>query len=206
MTETDAVALSDRDRGHTIGQSRHHQRAGLPGGTRGLPARITVRSPSPISKLSARSEMAGFACRLMAGLEVSTEGRSLLEPDPISLTLSSVDSGRIAVEEESERRRERPTARGVETGPGQLSQVRNTCATVRNVAAVAERITVNAEQCGGRPCVRGMRVRVSDVLDLLASGLSPDQVLQELPDLEADDIAACLRFASRRVDHPIVAA
>jgi uncharacterized protein (DUF433 family) len=74
------------------------------------------------------------------------------------------------------------------------------------VAAVAERITVNAEQCGGRPCVRGMRVRVSDVLDLLASGLSPDQVLEELPDLEAEDITACLRFASRRVDHPIVAA
>jgi uncharacterized protein (DUF433 family) len=74
------------------------------------------------------------------------------------------------------------------------------------VAAVAERITVNAEQCGGRPCVRGMRIRVSDVLDLLASGLSPEQVLDELPDLEADDISACLRFASRRVDHPIVAA
>ena len=74
------------------------------------------------------------------------------------------------------------------------------------MAAVAERITVNSEQCGGRPCVRGMRVRVSDVLDLLASGLSPEQVLDELPDLEAEDIAACLRFASRRVDHPIVAA
>lgn len=74
------------------------------------------------------------------------------------------------------------------------------------VAALAERITVNPSQCGGRPCVRGMRIRVSDVLDLLASELSPQQVLQELPDLEADDIAACLRFASRRVDHPIVAA
>lgn len=74
------------------------------------------------------------------------------------------------------------------------------------MANVAERITVDTEQCGGRPCVRGMRIRVSDVLDLLASGLSPEQVLEELPDLEADDITACLRFASRRVDHPIVAA
>jgi uncharacterized protein (DUF433 family) len=80
------------------------------------------------------------------------------------------------------------------------------CASVASMAAVAERITVNPEQCGGRPCVRGMRIRVSDVLDLLASGLSPQQVLEELPDLEADDIAACLRFASRRVDHPIIAA
>ncbi|GMV22056.1 MAG: hypothetical protein AMXMBFR57_20050 [Acidimicrobiia bacterium] len=74
------------------------------------------------------------------------------------------------------------------------------------MAAVADRITVNPEQCGGRPCVRGLRIRVTDVLDLLASGLSLEQVLEELPDLEADDIAACLRFASRRIDHPIVAA
>jgi len=74
------------------------------------------------------------------------------------------------------------------------------------MAAVADRITVNPDQCGGRPCVRGLRIRVTDVLDLLASGLSPDQVVEELPDLELEDIAACLRFASRRLDHPIVAA
>jgi uncharacterized protein (DUF433 family) len=51
-----------------------------------------------------------------------------------------------------------------------------------------------------------MRIRVSDVLDLLAAGLSRDEVLRELPDLEPDDIAACLRLASRRLNHPIVAA
>jgi uncharacterized protein (DUF433 family) len=51
-----------------------------------------------------------------------------------------------------------------------------------------------------------MRIRVSDVLDLLASGLTRAQVLEELPDLEPDDISACLRFASRRVGHPVVAA
>lgn len=71
---------------------------------------------------------------------------------------------------------------------------------------IADRITVDPEQCGGRPCVRGMRIRVTDVLDLLAAGLSPDQVLDELPDLEPEDIEACLRFASQRLDHPIVAA
>ena len=71
---------------------------------------------------------------------------------------------------------------------------------------LAERITVDATQCGGRPCVRGMRIRVTDVLDLLAAGLSREQVLEELPDLDPDDITACLRFASRRLDHPIVAA
>ncbi len=69
-----------------------------------------------------------------------------------------------------------------------------------------ERITIDLEQCGGRPCVRGMRIRVTDVLDLLASGLSHAEVLQELPDLEPDDLEACLRFASRRLDHPILAA
>jgi uncharacterized protein (DUF433 family) len=74
------------------------------------------------------------------------------------------------------------------------------------LAALADRITANPDQCGGRPCVRGLRIRVTDVLDLLASGLSPQQVLEELPDLEVEDIFACLRFASRRLDHPIVAA
>jgi len=63
---------------------------------------------------------------------------------------------------------------------------------------LAERITVDPEQCGGRPCVRGMRIRVSDVLDLLADGLSPEQVVEELPDLELQDVQACLRFASER--------
>ena len=61
-----------------------------------------------------------------------------------------------------------------------------------------ERITVDPEQCGGRPCVRGMRIRVTDVLDLLASGLTPEQVLLDLPDLEPEDIQACLRFAGQR--------
>lgn len=54
------------------------------------------------------------------------------------------------------------------------------------------RITIDPEQCGGRPCIRGMRIRVIDVLDLLGNGLTPEQVLEELPDLEADDINACL--------------
>ncbi len=66
------------------------------------------------------------------------------------------------------------------------------------------RITANPAQCGGRPCVRGMRIRVMDVLDLLAAGLTPQQVLDELPDLEPDDIRACLLCASRRLDHPVL--
>lgn len=69
-----------------------------------------------------------------------------------------------------------------------------------------DRITVNPDQCGGRPCVRGMRIRVSDVLDLLATGLSAAQVVEELPDLVLDDVAAALRDASRRIAHPVLAA
>lgn len=71
---------------------------------------------------------------------------------------------------------------------------------------LAERITVDPEQCGGRPCIRGMRIRVADVLDLLANGLSLQDVLADLPDLTEADIGACIRFARQRIDHPVVAA
>ena len=74
------------------------------------------------------------------------------------------------------------------------------------MANLTDRITVNPNQCGGRPCVRGMRMRVTDVLDLLGSGMSREEILSDYPDLEAEDIDACLRFASERLNHPIVAA
>jgi uncharacterized protein (DUF433 family) len=70
---------------------------------------------------------------------------------------------------------------------------------------VAQRITLDPEQCGGRPCIRGMRIRVSDVLDLLANGLTPQEILEEMPDLELEDIRASLQFASSRLDEPIAA-
>ena len=69
-----------------------------------------------------------------------------------------------------------------------------------------ERITFNPRQCGGRPCIRGMRIRVIDVLDLLAAGLSRDEIIEELPDLEAEDIEAAIRFARSKLDHPVLAA
>jgi uncharacterized protein (DUF433 family) len=71
---------------------------------------------------------------------------------------------------------------------------------------IFERVTVDPEQCGGRPCIRGMRIRVTDVLDLLAAGLSTEELLQEMPALEKEDIEATLRFASRKLNHPILAA
>jgi uncharacterized protein (DUF433 family) len=71
---------------------------------------------------------------------------------------------------------------------------------------LSERITVDPEQCGGRPCIRGMRIRVTDVLDLFSAGLTASQILEEMPDLVEEDVKACLQYASRRIDHPVVAA
>lgn len=68
----------------------------------------------------------------------------------------------------------------------------------------AERITVNPLQCGGRPCIRGMRIRVKDVLDLLASGSSEEEILADFPYLERDDIRAALAFAAAQSDHPVL--
>ena len=64
---------------------------------------------------------------------------------------------------------------------------------------IAERITVDPQQCGGRPCVRGMRIRVSDVLDLFAAGLTAEQLLAEMPDLEPEDLQACVRYVSTSI-------
>jgi uncharacterized protein (DUF433 family) len=67
------------------------------------------------------------------------------------------------------------------------------------------RITVNPKQCGGRPCIRGMRIRVSDVLDLFEAGLGEKEILEELPDLELADVRACIAYVRRRIDHPVLA-
>ena len=71
---------------------------------------------------------------------------------------------------------------------------------------LSDRITIDPEQCGGRPCVRGMRIRVTDVLDLYSAGLNASQILEEMPDLEDADLKACLQYASKRIDHPVLAA
>jgi len=62
-----------------------------------------------------------------------------------------------------------------------------------------QRITFNPKQCGGRACIRGMRIRVVDILEMLAEGVSQQEILQDFPDLEAEDIQACLHFAAKRL-------
>jgi uncharacterized protein (DUF433 family) len=66
------------------------------------------------------------------------------------------------------------------------------------------RITVDPALCGGRPCLRGLRIRVRDVLDLLAAGADHAEILADYPLLEAGDITAALEYAARQNDHPVL--
>ncbi|BAZ12653.1 hypothetical protein NIES4071_44850 [Calothrix sp. NIES-4071] len=64
------------------------------------------------------------------------------------------------------------------------------------------RITQTPGQCGGRPCIRGMRIRVSDILEMLSENVSTTEILEDFPDLEPEDIQACLLFAAKRTEFP----
>jgi len=67
-----------------------------------------------------------------------------------------------------------------------------------------DRITVEPEKCGGRPCIRGMRIRVTDVLKLLSSGASFEEILADYPYLEREDILAAIEYAARLTDHTVL--
>ena len=64
-----------------------------------------------------------------------------------------------------------------------------------------DRITIKPDVCGGEPTIRGMRITVSHVLEMLAAGMTPEQVLQDFPYLEKADIDASLEYAARHADH-----
>jgi len=68
------------------------------------------------------------------------------------------------------------------------------------------RITVEDGKCGGRPCIRGFRIRVSDVLELLSSGASIDEVLADYSFLEREDVLAAIEYAAHQADHPVLKA
>jgi uncharacterized protein (DUF433 family) len=67
-----------------------------------------------------------------------------------------------------------------------------------------DRITSDPNVMGGRPCIRGQRIRVSDILDMLANGATHDEILHDFPYLEREDIAATLEYAARHLDHPVI--
>ncbi len=74
-------------------------------------------------------------------------------------------------------------------------------------AQLLERITFNPNQRGGKPCIRNMRIRVTDVIELLANGPTPEQIIaEELPDLVPEDITACLLYAAVKLNHPVLQA
>jgi uncharacterized protein (DUF433 family) len=66
------------------------------------------------------------------------------------------------------------------------------------------RISIDPEKCGGRPSIRSLRIRVKDILDLLASGASHQEILEDYPELEEGDIVASLEYASMQNDHPVL--
>lgn len=70
--------------------------------------------------------------------------------------------------------------------------------------ALVQRITLNSEQCGGRPCIRGTRLRVTDVLELLSAGASIEEMLEDYPFLEREDIFAALAYAAHQTDHVVL--
>ena len=69
-----------------------------------------------------------------------------------------------------------------------------------------QRITLDPDKCGGRPCIRNMRIRVIDVLEMLASDMSKEEILEDYPYLEAEDITAKFLYAARQLDHPVLSA
>lgn len=69
---------------------------------------------------------------------------------------------------------------------------------MNRMALLEDRITFNPKQCGGRACIRGMRIRVADILEMLAQGVTAQEILDDFPDLEQADIQACLHFAAER--------
>jgi uncharacterized protein (DUF433 family) len=71
---------------------------------------------------------------------------------------------------------------------------------------LADRITIDPNVCGGRPCIRGLRIRVKDILDMLAGGAKREEILADYPYLEDQDITAALEYAARATDHPVIAA
>lgn len=72
--------------------------------------------------------------------------------------------------------------------------------------SLLDRITVEPDKMGGRPCIRRMRIRVMDILDMLADGASRADILGSYPELEDEDISAALAYASRATDHRVIAA
>ncbi len=72
------------------------------------------------------------------------------------------------------------------------------------MASRLDRITSDPNECGGRPCIRGQRIRVTDILEMMAGGASRADILRDYPYLEEEDISAALEYAAKYLDHPVI--
>ena len=66
------------------------------------------------------------------------------------------------------------------------------------------RITIDDAQCGGRPCIRGMRIRVTDILELLSAGATVEEIVQDYPGVEREDVLASIEYAAHQTDHAVL--
>ena len=66
------------------------------------------------------------------------------------------------------------------------------------------RITIDDAQCVGRPCIRGMRIRVTDILELLSSGATVEEIVQDYPGVEREDVLASIEYAAHQTDHAVL--
>ena len=95
-----------------------------------------------------------------------------------------------------------PANRGARTGTASLRWSLPSPTLI--IMRLLERVTIESGKCGGRPCIRGMRIRVKDVLDMLAEGATQAEILADFPDLQAEDIQASIAYAARYLDHSVL--
>ncbi len=70
--------------------------------------------------------------------------------------------------------------------------------------SLLQRVTIEPGKCGGRPCIRGKRIRVTDILELLANGASVEEIVEDYPTLERDDVLAAIAYAALQTSHTVI--
>lgn len=161
--------------------SRSGQAANRPRQTPAVWDRARVLAPRP----TRRRARAGLLFWVIGATRVGPEAKRAASVSTAENLFHAAARLCPCMQRRRRRRRLQPGSRPVGSGGGDQGVSPPLDKTsVRPVANLAERIMVDPEQCGGRPCMRGMRIRVTDVLDLLASGLTPQEVLRGLPDVD----------------------
>lgn len=160
------------------------------------------------------STLVGVAGEYFVAAELSLRGYlasvTLRNSRGIDIIASSADASKLVTQAVANHKLVRQTLSSGRPKPADVFFIYGTIYTcgraMMRESDLLARITIDPEQCGGRPCIRGMRIRVNDVLELLAAGETPEQILADYSYLQPDDIAASLLYAAHQLDHPILAA